>query len=943
MKKNKIVITILLAVLCQQGRAQEQTDTLSMEKPLELSARVVPTAQHKLHTLKESTGSVSIVYSDDFNKRSSKDVANSLFGYGTGLTVLQSSGSYGDTDPTLYVRGLQSLSTNTPLILVDGIERDITDITPEEVESVAILKDAAALALYGYKGINGAVNITTKRGKYNTREINFNYDHGYGWQARRPKFVDAYTYASAVNEALTNDGSSERYSSNELAAFKSGAYPYLYPNVDWIKETFRNHDATNIYNISFRGGARNFRYYAMANLTTNKGFIGNPYTNVDYSTQDQYSRANLRTNLDIDLTPKTKLKLNVMGVLSEHRMPGADGETGADLWEMIYTLPSAAFPVSLEDGTWGGSATWEGTSNPVAVSQDAGYTKLHERTLFADMTLTQDLSSITPGLGASVLLSYDNSATYWEDHSKTFVYGSYTATWSNGMPTSTTYYTDGSSSSLGEDADCIAFTRVYNFAGTVYYDRQFGKNHSLYGQLKYDYEYRNTEGVNETYYRNNFSLYGHYGYKNRYFADLTVMASGSNKLAPGSKWAVSPTLGLAWVASEEKALKDVSWIDFLKVRASAGVINTDYIPTEYYWQQNYESASYYPFDTSYSINTDSWALGQLASTSNRHEKAYKYNFGFDATLFKGLDLTADAYYERRSDIWVSSEGNYSTVLGFDAPYENGGIVDSWGFELGANYRKRIGALTFNVGANFSLNRNKIVEQMEEPQIYDNLVTTGNPLKSTYGLIALGFFEDDDDIANSAEHTFSDVVPGDIKYKDVNGDGLIDSNDEVRIGYSTTAPEIYYSFNLGAEWKGWGFNAMFQGAGRYSAVLNTTSVYWPLISDTNISEEYYNNRWTTETAATAKYPRLSEESNENNYQTNTLWLADRSFLKLRSVELYYNFPDRLLKKTGFLNKARIYVRGVDLLCFDHIKIADPEVYGATDPVTRSIVTGLSVSF
>ena len=557
MRKNRLIIPALLTFLSMQGYAQELNDSITSGKPAKYSDEVVEIGYHKAQRLEESTSSISTVYNEDFNKRSAKNIANSLFGYGTGLTTLQGSGRYADAEPTFFIRGLQSLSTNNPLILVDGIERDITDVTPEEVETVTILKDAAAVAIYGHKGINGVVNITTKRGIYNTREIKFTYDHGFGWQARKPKFVDSYSYANAMNEALVNDGLTTRYTQDELNAFRSGQYPYLYANVDWLGETYRDMDATNIYNISFRGGASKFRYYAMANLTTNKGFIANPYMNDGYSTQDQYSRANLRTNLDIDLTEKTKLKLNVLGILSETRTPGADDQGGANLWDMIYTLPSAAFPARLENGTWGGSATWAGTKNPLAVSQAAAYTKFHERTLFADMTLTQDLSSITPGLGASGMLSYDNYAQYWENHSKTFVYGSNSVTaWENGVPSSTTYYTDGKESAMSSDAKCIAFTRVFNFAATLFYDKQINKDNKIYSQLKWDYEYRNTKGTDQTWYRQNASFYTHYGYKDKYFADLSVVASASNKLAPGHQWSISPTIGLAWVMSKENFIKD---------------------------------------------------------------------------------------------------------------------------------------------------------------------------------------------------------------------------------------------------------------------------------------------------------------------------------------------------------------------------------------------------
>lgn len=954
-RKDKLIIPAALFALCTMpGYAQETTDSIaSPGKPEKYADQVVEIGYRTAQRLEESTSSVSTVYNEEFNKRSAKNIGNSLFGYGTGLMTLQGTGTYANYEPTFFVRGLQTLSSTSPLVLVDGIERDITDITPEEVESVTVLKDASAVAIYGYKGINGVVNITTKRGQYNTREVKFSYDHGFEWQARRPKFADSYTYANAINEALANDGLSARYSADELNAFRSGKYPYLYPNVDWIGETFRDVASTNIYNISFRGGSERFRYYAMGNLTTNKGFIANPYMNDGYSTQDEYSRANLRTNLDIDLTSSTKLKLNLVGVLSETRAPGGNtsSNTSADLWgSMIYKLPSAAYPAQLEDGTWGGSSTWAGTMNPVAVSQDAGYTKFHERTLYADMTLDQDLSAITPGLGASLMLGYDNYALYYEDYSKTFIYGSdAVSSWVDGEPGELTRYTDGKESALGEGSKITAFTRVFNFAGTLYYNKTINEANKIYSQLRWDYEYRNTKGIDQTWYRQNVSWYTHYGLKDRYFFDLTLVGSASNKLAPGHKWAFSPTVGAAWVVSKENFMQNQSWIDFLKVRASFGIINADRLPQEdgsdvtNYWEQTYGGGSFYPFDTNYSQGTTSWVLGRLASLNSTHEKAYKYNFGFDASLFKGLDLTFDTYYERRSDIWVSSSGKYSSVLGFTAPYENGGIVDSWGVEIGANYTKKVGDFKFNIGGNFMLAKNKIIEQLEEPRLYDNLIQTGNPVKQTYGLQAIGFFKDEADIANSPAQNFGTTLrPGDIKYKDVNNDGIIDDNDKVAIGYSTTAPEIYYSFHLGAEWKGLGFDAMFQGTGRYSAVLNTTSLYWPLINNTTISEHAYENRWTPENPD-ALYPRLSSESNANNYQINTVWLEDRSFLKLRSVELYYNFPEKWMKKTHVLSKAKLYVRGIDLLCFDKIKIADPEAYGATAPLTRSAVIGLSIGF
>ena len=248
----------------------------------------------------------------------------------------------------------------------------------------------------------------------------------------------------------------------------------------------------------------------------------------------------------------------------------------------------------------------------------------------------------------------------------------------------------------------------------------------------------------------------------------------------------------------------------------------------------------------------------------------------------------------------------------------------------------------NGGLNFTLSKNKIVDEREEPRAYNYLRRTNNSVEQIYGLQAIGFFKDQADIDNSPAQQFSQVKPGDIKYKDQNGDGVINENDEVKLGYNYVCPEIYYSFHIGMEYKGFGFNAMFQGVGNYTAVLNTKSMYWPLINNTNISNYYYENRWTPENTD-AKFPRLTSESNENNFRTNSVWLEDRSFLKLRNIELYYKFANSLLAKTKYIKTAKVYVRGVDLLCFDHIKQSDPEQYGNNYPLTRSVVVGVALGF
>ena len=902
----------------------------------------VSAQQDKELTLEENTAAVSVIKSDKTDRRSAKNIGNSIIGEGNGLISLQNGGRYVAQEPTFYVRGLQTLNgNNAPLILVDGIERDITGITPEEVESVTILKDAAAVALYGYKATNGAVNIITKRGKYESRSIKVTYDHLFNSLANKPKFVDGYTYGQAINEARVNDGLTPRYSNQELNALRDGTKPYLYPNVNWVDETFRDNAMTNKYNVEFTGGAKNFKYYTMLDLISDKGFVKSPNENEGYSTQDKYVKGNLRMNLDINLTPTTDVRVNLLGMLQETSRPGSQ----ADLWDMVYTVPSAAFPIKDENGVWAGSDVWAGTSNPVAQSIGAAYYKNHVRSLFFDVTLKQDLSAWLKGLNASVRVGYDNTSNIYENHSKTYVYSVNAPSWADGdaEPTvkSARY---GSDSTMGTAAAVSTFSRRFHFDGGFSYENTFGL-HSIYSQLKWDYEFEDPAGLNNTIYRQNFTWWTHYGYNSRYFVDLALVESGSSRLAPSTKWAFSPTLSAAWVISKESFMQDANWVNLLKLRASAGIINADYLPGDnvwtYYAQQYATSGGTYPFDSGWNSDFGRTYLGQMATANPGHEKAYKYNVGIDAKLFDALDVTFDLWKQHRTDIWVSAAGKYSAVLGMDAPYENAGIVDAHGLELGLDFNKTFGQVMFNLGGNFMLTKSKIKEQLEEPRLYDNLVQTGNPVGQIYGLEAIGFFSSEADIAASPTQTFSTVKPGDIKYRDVNGDNIIDANDKVAIGHSTTCPEIFYNFHIGAEWKGLGFYAMFQGTGRYSAVLNTKSMYWPLVGNTNISQYAYDNRWTAENQ-NAKFPRLSSESNANNYQTSTLWLADRSFLKLRNLEVYYNLPKSLLEATKIVNGAKLYVRGVDLFCFDHLDENDPEAYGI-NPLTKSIALGLSVTF
>lgn len=885
-------------------------------------------------TNEESTSAVATVGSEELMKSSALSVRNALFGKVLGLTALQGSGSIWEEKAALSIRGAQSLSGSGILVLVDGFERPIDDLTTEEVESVSILKDAAAVALYGHKGINGAILVKTKRGMYDAMNIDISYDHGFSKAVRLPKFVDAYTYAQAMNEAYRNDGKGARYSQYELDAFRSGDLPYLYPNVDWMDETIGDMGHSNIYNISFQGGGKKMRYYTMLNLENNSGFFKNTDTNEGYSNQNEYSKGNIRANLDITISKSTNLQVNLLGILTEynHSQPNK-------IMDNLYTLPAAAYPIKTEDGIWGGDLTWPGI-NPVANLQAKGYDRSHARTLMADMTLRQELDFITKGLGASLRLGYDNATTYWEVRSKSYKYASDVLNFENGIPANITRIAGGQDNELTFTKNMNGpMYRRFNFIAQLDYKKDFAKS-KLYTTLMWHFNHSVQQNRHNTLNRVDFSSYTHYGILDRYFVDLALVGSGSNRLPANYKFTFSPTLSAAWVLSKENFLSDVSWISLLKLRASAGILHSDYVPEWNITSDAFGGGGNYFFGDNFN-NYAGVAEGRLPTMNFKHERALKYNVGIDATLFGGLTFMGDVYFQRRDQIMVGQGGRTSTVLGLNPAYVPMGRVDSKGVELGLSYEKAHGDFLITGGARFTLAKNKIVEKLEQPMAEEYLRTTGLPMGQPFGLEAIGFFKDDAGIASSPKQLFSEVAPGDIKYKDQNKDGFIDDNDKVAMGYNMSTPEAYFAFNAGVEYKGIGIDFLFQGVARYSAWLNAKSVYRPLAGNCTISEHYYANRWTPETPD-ALYPRLTSDSNPNNDQSSDLWLADASFLKLRHCEVYFKLPKAWINKIK-MKTAKLYVRGMDLFSIDKMDIFDPEVVGVSYPADRSVHVGVRVGF
>lgn len=923
--------------------------------------QTVDIGANRLFTREQSTAAVSVITNKDVNKRGARNIGNNILGQGSGLVSLDGSGLFHAQNPTFYIRGLQTSSGSTPLILVDGVERAIENVVAEDVESVQILKDAAATAIYGYKGANGVILVTTKHGQYNTKSFTFSYDHVFSFLTNKPVMADAATYASAVNEAYRNQGGNAAYSDAVINAYKNGTNPLYYPNVNWADETFRNVSNNDRLNLEFKGGTKNFRYFTNVQLLTNKGFVKN-YENDGYSTQNKYTRGTLRSNMDIDLSPKTKLHTHLFGLLTEQSQPGDQ----ADLWSMIYKVPANAFPVKVNDAVWGGNSVFT-TSNPVAQSQGAAYYKNHQRALYADLVLEQDLSAITEGLSAQGQLGYDTWSNVYENHSKTYRYSNYQVT-NNGDViadgNATLASVEGSDSNMGTASGNDAWIRRCIFNGSLNYNRTFAEKHDVYGQLKYDYEFSDKTGTNTTVYRHNISLFAHYGYDRRYLLDVALVESGSSRLAPGSKWAFSPNVSAAWNISNEAFMNDVTWVDFLKLRASWGNKALDVLPGDdvwtYYNQFYLMNANTYPFDATYTgTQWGNTYLSTAMTQSLGHEQASRFNVGIDATLFGGLNISLDYYYQHRYNIWYSTAGSYTGVFGLTAPYENVGVIDSKGFDISADYTKEINKdLTVSLGASLTLNKSIVKEQAEAPQLFANTSSTGERYGQAFGYVANGFFQKSDDvngdgIISAAEmqqkgypvQSFTTVYPGDVKYVDLTNDGIIDANDRKAIGYSTTAPDLYYNFHLGAEYKGFGLDAMFQGVGKWTGFMNTNGLYRSAVATNTLSQYLYDNSWSAERGNTENpaFPRLSTTSNANNDVNSTLNMFDRSYFKLRYVELYYHLPKCVLEKLSVINNVKLYVRGTDLFTIDNLEEADAAAYGTTQPLTRSLQLGAAVTF
>ena len=886
-----------------------------------------------------SSASSMTIYAEDLIKTGAINLQDALYGRLLGLNAFKKGGFAGDSDygASFMIRGVQTTTENNILILVDGFERPIDQLDINEVESVTVLKDAAAIALYGFRGVNGVLSVKTKRGKQGF-SVEVGYDHKFVFKPELPGMVDAYTYANALNQARANEGFSPAYNAHELDAFKKQNYPSIYPNVNWADETMNSLGAEDRAYVGINGGNEKLTYYALLNYTDSRGLMKDLEPVEDYSTKLRYSKANIRANVDYQATATTKLQINTVGSFIETTRP--NDLSAYDLFNTYYTLPASAFPIQTEGGVWGGNATY-GSANPVAKIQSSGYLKNHNRSLYADAKLVQEFDFWLEGLSASIRAGYDNYSSISEQKKKGFEYGNDRLIFdANGNVTETVHYTAGDKTSNLQWGKWLNRQwRRSNFVFTVDYKKAF-ENSNLNASLIYATEATSLDNQHNTFNRANWSGYIHYDLKDRYIADLALVLSGSNRTYP-QKFAFSPTLSLAWIASKENFLKDVEAIDLLKFRMSAGILHSDYVPRVGIGSEDYLGTGNFFFGNNYSENWGQF-LAYVPNKNFKFETANNLNLGIDLDVFNSLKLNLDLYYQRRSNILLQDASLNSDVLGLPTGYVNWGVVDSKGLELGVNYTKAFSDYRVSLGALFSYGTSNLKDWIESPA-YSYLSVIGHPVNQEFGLEAVGFFKDQAEIndPSTPKHEFGFVSPGDIRYKDQNGDNVINENDVVPMG--TPYPEINYSFTAGFEYKGLGINLLFQGTGRHTKFLYVPGVFRPMTGNANLSEHYWENCWQPGADNSGVlYPRLGTQQNLNNNRNSTVWLADASFFKLRNCEVYYQLPSSWLENR-FVKSARIYVQGENLLSFSAFDIMDPETLSTNYPTLKAVNIGIKVNF
>jgi TonB-linked SusC/RagA family outer membrane protein len=942
LNKQSFLTGLLLFSVLVAGRAQTdqlKSDSTGIEAKKTFLDQNTISLYGKSVSKRVSTTSISVIEGSEVRSMNTPVLGNALAGKLTGLSVELGSGSPGTENPWVQIRGIQTFLSGAGgiVVLVDGFETNWSSLHPDEIESVQVLKDAASLALYGNAGANGILYIKTKRGQ-NTEgtRITFNSRQSLQQPTVLPKFSTNGEYAEMYNLAMVSDGkdiATGRFPSQDIVDYyKNGTYPVLYPEVDWYNEILKPSSISQDYTLALDGKTENANYYVMLGYAGYPGLYAN--TDGDNNSNWKNNRYMSRINLDVNITDWLRASLNTRGTIITTKQPNVGEST---IWRSMGSfLP---FAVKTPSGEWGGS---EGSrTNPVAQILQQGYNIEFSRYLDTDLKLVADIPVIN-GLSAFAHVAFSDyyfwdyvktrGLSYQEIFPRTDTVGLYT-TQIKGNTDKNFAYSQPSGTQWNRN----------NWITGLEFNRTFGKSgvhlSTMYSRSLYTTTFA---ASNVPYARINLMGRANYNYDGKYIGEFGYSYSGSDNYAPGKRFGFFPSISGAWVISKESFFPASGAVDFLKIRASYGMVGNNNIGSlerfpyfEYYTSPN----GSYRTGNNLGTNQTTYEIAAYPNENSSWEKAYKTNIGVDAQLFSKLSLSADYFSENREGILVNPSNFISMTIGSRFDYLNMGIAKNHGFELEMTYSDRTSVMSYYVTPRVSFVKSEIVDAREAPKQYDYLYQRGNPISQPFVLEAIGFFADQADIDASPFQTFGTVKPGDVKYKDQNDDDFIDNNDLVPVG-NPTLPNLIYSFDLGLNYKGFDLAVFLYGvSGRTISLLNTQSMV-PFLSDVKPNQWIMDNYWTSTRGDAAEYPRLTTESNDNNYRASTLWQRDGSFLRIRNVELGYTVPVQ-----SDIN-LRVYLNGVNLFTFDKIDEVDvdPEVLSVYQyPMMKSYNLGIKLEF
>lgn len=891
------------------------------------------------------TGSLSTISVKELERVSTPSLTNAIAGKLPGIITRQASGEPGGDAAQVYIRGLSTFGSNGPLVLIDGVERDMNVINAQEIESFTILKDASATAIYGVRGANGVILINTKRGELGKPTVTYRSEAATLKALRLPEYINGGQYASLMNEALLNANQSPRWSDEEIKKFNDGSDPYLYPNSNWTDAVLKRNTWQTINNLSVTGGTEIIKYYTNVGFTLQDGLYKQDATN-KFNTNANIKRYNFRSNVDLNLSKSLTMQLSLGGIIQNGNYPGFGV---GDIFQSLKVVSPIAFPVTNPDGSPGGAQTYIGW-NPWGRVTQSGYLTQDRSTLQGTFGVKWDLSSFTTkGLSLRAMFSYDRIAQTNNGRAKEFEVKRYL----------------GKDPITGEDLYSAAFREeqplsystsnasdraIYNEL-QLNYNRSFGRHDItsmlLFNQRDYVSLTASSSILNIPYRRQGLAGRTTYGYDNRYFAEINFGYNGSENFPKGKRYGFFPSFSAGWVVSNESFWK-VPVVSTLKFRASHGRVGNDQINQRFLFLSTIKTQGQsYAFGPGQEVlyGMEENAIGNENVT---WETAQKTNIGVDMGFFKDqLVLQVDVFSERRKDILLQ-RNTVPSVAGFfpwSIPYGNLGKVNNKGIDGLLEVKHTTpGGLFYSLRGNFTYARNEVIENDEAAKRFPYLSGKGLRLGQSFAFVADGFFQSEAEIATSPLQSFSNVRIGDVKYKDINGDGVIDSFDQIPVG-NPRLPEMSFGFGGTVSFKGFDASLYFTGAANTSVFLSGFSM-WPFydgLGVNNVLTEYYNNRWTPSNP-NALYPAIDVGNNPNNYVNSTLWMRNGNYLRLRNAEIGYTIPKRLSNRIGMGN-LRFFVNAVNLVTWDHIKIIDPESNDGTGgyPLQRSLNAGLQIDF